>query len=120
MTDIACEVCQRLMPFLELKSIALIYARPGGECQMFQCSSHQHYGCCHEHAMIAALICLFEHIDSGPHSEVGVELSNPLLLMIRQLLQAYIKSEMQPLWEQEAYGTISSSSGVLPEPDQTA
>jgi hypothetical protein len=57
----------------------------------FGCQDKQHFGCCHDHAFLAMIYCLFEHLHEGPHIEQGKDLEHPVLLDIKKRLEDYIE-----------------------------
>lgn len=73
---IACEICGLVTPLAQVHSLSITYCMPGQDSSgnslpAYQCPALQHYACTHEHAVIAALACLFEHIDAGNFAGVG-------------------------------------------------
>lgn len=74
LTDpIACEICGEAVALTQAHSIAVSYNMPGANAQgitypAYQCSQLQHYACTHEHAVAAAIACLFEHVEQGNNS----------------------------------------------------
>lgn len=92
-----CEVCGIIKPLREMKSMAAVYRMPGYDHNTqvgllpYQCDDKQHFGCTHEHALLAMMYCLFEHIHEGPHEEQGVELQHEVLVDIKNILDAYLQ-----------------------------
>lgn len=113
---IACEICGTQRPFRDMNSIAVGYRFPGkvdeGHRQVwlpaFQCGDEQHYGCCHEHAMLAALACLVLHIHEGPHNAHGTPLEHDLLVKLKADIEALAQ-------EEKAEGPIDDSAEVASE-----
>lgn len=62
-----CEVCGKPTPMEQLHSFILTYAMPGPTYGAYQPSCIQHYGCCHEHAIMAAVNCLLDHVGEESH-----------------------------------------------------
>lgn len=92
---VACEICGTEKKFSEMKSLTAMYRMPGDHPSIpgakrpgwIGCATDlQHFGCCHEHALLAHLHCLFEHIHNGPHSESGTELQHDKLKRIIAIL----------------------------------
>jgi hypothetical protein len=98
---ISCEVCGDEREFRDMNSMACVYRMPGKvdhghrieRKASYQCPQIQHYGCCHDHAMLALLQCMFYHIHEGPHNAAGQEHEHELLLQIRGLLDQLITEE---------------------------
>lgn len=92
-----CEVCGIIKPLREMKSVAAVYRMPGYDhdaqigLSPFQCEDRQHYGCTHEHALLALLFCLFEHIHEGPHEAQGNPLEHNVLIDIQNRLNQHIE-----------------------------
>jgi hypothetical protein len=92
-----CEICGCVRPKREMKSMAVVYRMPGYDhaaqtgYASFQCDDKQHWGCTHEHALLAMLFCIFEHIHEGPHEAQGEELQHQVLIDIRTRLETYIE-----------------------------
>lgn len=94
-----CEVCGKAQPRGAMRSIALVYAMPGGGLPGYMCPDRetspllgaQHVGCCYEHAMLAMLLCLFEHMHTGPHELSGADISHPVLVRLRADLGAFVQ-----------------------------
>ena len=70
---IPCEAkgCTVQKPLGQMFSMAIDYRMPGGKIPKspYQCPNEQHFGCSHEHAMLALLQCLFTCIEQGDHGE---------------------------------------------------
>lgn len=62
---INCEVCNTPTPMEELHSFSYSYALPGLGKESAAPGCEQHYTCCHEHAMMAHIYCLFKHADKN-------------------------------------------------------
>jgi hypothetical protein len=100
---IACEICGTQRPFRDMNSIAVGYRFPGKVdqghrqvwLQAYQCPDEQHYGCCHEHAMLAAIACLVLHIHEGPHNSAGDALEHELLVHIQQEVIKLVEMEKE-------------------------
>lgn len=62
---IQCEApgCTVSVPVAAVYSLAVVYRMPGRGVPAFQCAEEQHFGCSHEHARAAMLVCLDEHIE---------------------------------------------------------
>jgi hypothetical protein len=92
-----CEICGEVKPLREMFSMATVYRMTGyaEDIQVglppYQCPDKQHFGCTHEHALLAMLYCLFEHIHEGPHLEHGKEIKHPVLLDVKKRLEEYIQ-----------------------------
>lgn len=91
---IACEICGALMKFEDALSLSIAYRMPGKLRQdesasypAFQCKDWQHFGCCHEHALLAVLHCTFEHIHFGEHNQSGALLEHGKLQRIADILE---------------------------------
>ena len=67
---IQCEApgCLSVAPLGNMYSMAIIYRMPGPGKAPYQCPNEQHYGCTHDHAVLAMLGCLRAHIASGDHA----------------------------------------------------
>jgi hypothetical protein len=90
---IACEICGKEDMVMHMLSIAATYRMPGKNADLapaklsaFQCPHIQHFGCCHEHALLALFHCLFEHIHYGPHESQGEEFEHDKLQRIEAIL----------------------------------
>lgn len=113
---IACETCGELRPFRDMNSLACVYRMPGlvdhGSRQerkaSYQCPDIQHFGCCHEHAMLALLQCMFFHIHEGPHNDQGKEIEHETLLKIRGLIGELIT-------EEKTSGLLKEGNAETPE-----
>lgn len=101
---IRCEICGEEKPLREMFSMAALYRMPGFNKEIgvglasYQCPDKQHFGCSHEHALLAMLYCLFEHIHEGPHLEHGKEIEHPALIDVQKRLEEYtqqISDEIQ-------------------------
>ena len=81
----ACEYCGKVVPLRECHSIGVVYMMPGHDAEKgksfgsYQCPDTQHFACCHEEAMLLAMMCMYEHIHTGPHKEQGKEIQHPTL-----------------------------------------
>lgn len=101
--EIACEVCGQKRQFRDMNSMACVYRMPGmvdnghrvERKASYQCPDIQHFGCCHDHAMLACLQCMFYHIHEGPHHKQGQEHEDELLLQIRGLLEELVREEAE-------------------------
>jgi hypothetical protein len=87
------EVRQCELPGCETnKTIGTMYAiRPqyaiaGPNKAAFGCPEGEHFACCHEHAMLLAMHCLFEHVHIGPHAQYGEDLMHKKLTRIAKIL----------------------------------
>lgn len=67
--DCEAEGCGKQIALADACSMAIIYRMPGRGKSPYQCIHEQHFGCSHEHAVLALLQCLFDHIESGDHAE---------------------------------------------------
>lgn len=67
---ITCEApgCSKQIALANACSMAVVYRMPGFGHAPYQCGDEQHFGCCHEHAILALLSCLFSHIEAGDHA----------------------------------------------------
>lgn len=98
---VACEICAEKRQFRDMNSMACVYRMPGTvdhghrieRKASYQCPDIQHFGCCHDHAMLACLQCMFYHIHEGPHHKQGEDHEDELLLKIRALLEELIHEE---------------------------
>ena len=61
---IACEVCGKVVNTVDARSFSVQYCTPGQGFTGQQCPAWQHWACTHEHAVIATIACLFEHIET--------------------------------------------------------
>ena len=73
---ILCEVCGKSTPLAQAHSMSVSYNMPGQDAKgvtypAYQCPNLNHFACSHEHAVLAALMCIFEHIDQGNHPAKG-------------------------------------------------
>lgn len=114
-----CEFCGEVKPLREMHSLKWVYAMPGYNKEAtvgqrpFQCADDQHFGCCHEHAFLALIICLFEHMDdSGSYNGKGEDLQHPILAE----LKAKVKADLAEL-EQEEW---NESNHQRPTPSRVA
>lgn len=91
-----CEVCGTVRPLKNMHSIAWGYRMPGliidhptrpHGYAAFQCPDEQHFGCTRDHAVLAMLACMFEHMDACPHENRGKPYLHPLLLTLQNDLQ---------------------------------
>lgn len=66
-----CELqgCDGQNILANMYSIKPTYALAGPLHAAFQCPEIQHYACSHEHAMLLAMHCLYEHVSFGPHAQ---------------------------------------------------
>lgn len=91
--DVKCEECGTSIPFEKAYSMAAVYRMPGLHPEKqhpllpYQCELMQHFGCSHEHAFLALIRCLFEHIHTGDHAAKGQPLTHDLLVKIQGLLE---------------------------------
>lgn len=83
---IPCEAkdCTVQKPLGHMFSMATDYRMPGGETPKspYQCPQEQHFGCTHEHAMLALLQCLFTCIEQGDHGQPKQESYEHSLLQV--------------------------------------
>jgi hypothetical protein len=95
-----CDICGVVRPLKYMKSIKWGYAMPGLRVDhptqpqgygAYQCPDEQHYGCTRDHAVLAMLACLFEHMDECEHEDQGKPYLHPLLQRLQQDLQAIEK-----------------------------
>lgn len=98
MRPVSCDVCGTVKPLKYMKSFMLGYAMPGLREEhwgygAYGCPDEQHFGCTMEHAMLATLCCLFEHILEGEHEDKGRPLEHPLLIKLQQDLAALVLEE---------------------------
>lgn len=102
----ACEVCGKLVPFEEMYSLSICYNMPGPAYPSYHCPNLQHFGCCHDHAAIAVIACLLEHMDDtglhGVHPEKDtqiakrpgpVEYEEQLMRDIVELMKSYKRTD---------------------------
>lgn len=85
--EIPCEApgCSTKKTLGEMCSMAVVYRMPGPGTAPYQCPVEQHYGCCHEHAILALLKCLVTDIEAGVHVEPKEEkYQHPLLHRLEQ------------------------------------
>lgn len=67
-----CEICGKIVSDeTRMYSISVQYNMPGysikqGYLPSFSCPQVQHFGCTEDHAVQAAIACLFEHLLQGP------------------------------------------------------
>lgn len=93
---IECEICGVEKPLRDMKSMGVVYRMPGYDYEMnrglqpFGCPDRQHFGCTHEHAMLAQIYCLFEHMHEGPHDAQGNPLEHKVLVAIQNILEDYV------------------------------
>lgn len=105
MRPVRCEICGEEKPLREMFSMATVYRMPGFDKYImvglasYQCQDKQHFGCCHEHALLAMFYCLFEHIHTGPHLEHGKEIEHPVLLDIQKRLEEYTEQVSKEIQE---------------------
>lgn len=88
--EVFCDApgCSTKKPLGEMCSMAIVYRMPGPGTSPYQCPLEQHYGCCHEHAMLAMLVCLVRDIEAGPHVDPKEEkYQHTLLQHIEQEIQ---------------------------------
>lgn len=93
-TDIiSCEICGKTDELQHMLSIASVYRMPGSSASLkpaklpsFQCPHIQHFGCTHEHALLADMHCLIEHLHYGPHESQGETFTNDKLQRIEDIL----------------------------------
>lgn len=81
---LSCELCNKNIPYSEAHSLSISHNRPGKGYASYQCVAH--IGCCHEHALLAVLACLFEHIEQGNHANQGTPLQHNVLVTIKGIL----------------------------------
>lgn len=81
-----CEVCGVVKQLKDMYSMAAVYRMPGLGKKAYQCEATQHFGCSHEHAVIAILECLFEHISLGDHADADKPYELQIVNDIRQLV----------------------------------
>jgi hypothetical protein len=62
---------------------------PGTNVTAYQCGNEQHYACSHEHAVQAAMACLFDHIESGPYNGKKTKYDDPDLQEIDKRLAKF-------------------------------
>jgi hypothetical protein len=92
----ACEICGEVKPLRDMLSIGAVYRMPGFDHYLqlglppFGCPDKQHFGCCHDHALLAMIYCLFEHLHEGPHIEQGKDIEHPVLQDIVARLEQHI------------------------------
>jgi len=82
---VSCEApgCTASKPLGDMCSMAVVYRMPGPGTSPYQCPDEQHYGCCHEHAILALLKCLVTDIEAGQHVDPKEEIyQHPLLQSI--------------------------------------
>ena|ERR1044071_8912009 len=93
----ACEICGEIKPLREMLSLGTVYRMPGFNharqqgLAPFGCPDKQHFGCCHDHALLAMIYCLFEHLHEGPHIEQGKNIEHPVLQDIQARLAQHIE-----------------------------
>lgn len=92
-STISCEICSKEDALQHMLSIAAIYRMPGSNANLkpaklpsFQCPHIQHFGCTHEHALLALMHCLVEHIHFGPHESQGEAFTHDKLQRIEAIL----------------------------------
>jgi len=90
---ISCVICGEPVKFEDALSMSAAYRMPGKRREdesasyaAFQCDDWQHFGCCHEHALLALLHCVFEHIHFGEHNQSGALLEHDKLQRIASIL----------------------------------
>lgn len=85
---VKCEApdCDVIQPLSQMFSMAVVYRMPGYNVPPYQCENEQHFGCTHEHAMIALLKCLFTHIEDGEHQQKTENYDHALLMHIKKEL----------------------------------
>lgn len=99
-----CEICPNVLPLREMHSMKWAYAMPGlrgpnAGHPAFQCADDQHFGCCHEHAFLAMLVCAFEHMDvSGEYCGRGEELQHPTLTLLKTKLEEDLQELVKEEW----------------------
>jgi hypothetical protein len=85
----ACEICDKIVPLNDMHSLAVVYRMPGPGSTAYQCPNEQHFGCCHEHAVLAALACLTSHIEAGPYANKQVAYENEDLKVFKARIRKH-------------------------------
>lgn len=86
---LACEICGTVVATADAHSIIICYAMPGSGVSAYQCANEQHFACSHEHAIQAAMACLFDHIESGPYKGKKAKYDDPDLQVMDQKLAKF-------------------------------
>jgi len=128
MRSVPCDMCGKIQPLKYMKSIMVGYAMPGLRTEdwgygAYACPNEQHFGCTHEHAMLAALCCLYEHILEGEHEAKGEELTHPILVKLKADLAALVIEEggdPAHVLEEEAHDGTSAAPIATNNRDQAA
>lgn len=93
-----CEICGKSVLLANVFSIKAVYALPSGTNTAFQCANEQHYACSHEHAVLALVGCLFEHLEAGAYVGKGATPLNQNYINLKNTEQSYITvNQPQPL-----------------------
>lgn len=88
---ISCEVCGKVVNTADARSFSINYCTPGQGFNGTQCPSWQHFCCTHEHAVIAAIACMFEHIEpSTLFKGKGSTYGAAWLPALKTILQNYV------------------------------
>lgn len=87
---IPCEICGTVTPLASTHSFVLGYAMPGAGYSAFQCANEQHFGCSRDHAILAAVTCLFGHmLQNHPYAGSDQALSQEVTA-IRSQITSYL------------------------------
>lgn len=89
-----CEMCGTVTTAANTHSIKMVYAMPGAGTTAYQCVDEQHYACCEEHALLAALACYFAHIKTGTFVGKGVANVEPNYISIMNTVNGYVVANL--------------------------
>lgn len=93
--NIHCEFCGTVKPLGLMNSFLVSYAMPGSPITpSYGCPVEQHYGCSHEHALLATIRCMLTCLEEGEHTGKKDSYEHPLLQHIKhELVERKEKAE---------------------------